>query len=69
VVGAGALVTPGKEFPPGSVIMGSPARVVRPVGERELAMIAYGARAYQERARQYRAEGLQGASPPGKHPR
>ena len=69
LVGAGALVTPGKEFPPGSVIMGSPARVVRPVGERELAMIAHGARAYQERARQYRAEGLQGASPPGHRPR
>ena len=67
LVGAGALLTPGKVFPPGSVIMGSPARVVRAVGERELAMIAQGARSYQERTLRYRAQGLRGASPPARH--
>ena len=67
LVGAGSLVTPGKVFPPGSVIMGSPARVVRAVGEREREMIAHGAKAYLEHAREYRAQGLQGASPPGVH--
>ena len=30
LVGAGALVTEGKEFPDNSLIVGSPARVVRP---------------------------------------
>lgn len=29
IVGAGALVTEGKVFPPGSLIVGSPARVIR----------------------------------------
>ncbi len=69
LVGAGSLVTPGKVFPPGSVIMGSPARLVRAAGERERAMIEHGAKVYREHAREYRAEGLQGASPPGRHPR
>lgn len=63
LVGAGALVTPGKEFPAGSVIMGSPARAIRSVGEKELAMIERGARAYQERVLRYRAAALEGASP------
>ena len=31
LVGAGALVTEGKSFPDGSLIVGSPARVVRPL--------------------------------------
>jgi carbonic anhydrase/acetyltransferase-like protein (isoleucine patch superfamily) len=56
LVAAGAMLTPGKVFPAGSVIMGSPGRVVREVGARELEMIARGARAYQERVPQYLAE-------------
>ena len=32
LVGAGSMITPGKEIPPGSVVLGSPGRVVRPVG-------------------------------------
>ena len=34
VIGAGALVPEGVEIPPGSVAMGAPAKVVRPVDER-----------------------------------
>ncbi|HTP40483.1 MAG TPA: gamma carbonic anhydrase family protein [Steroidobacteraceae bacterium] len=55
LVGAGALVTPGKAFADGSVIMGSPARVIRAVGEKELAMFAHGAASYRARMLRYRA--------------
>ncbi|MFT3904713.1 MAG: gamma carbonic anhydrase family protein [Steroidobacteraceae bacterium] len=56
LVGAGALVTPGKEFPDGSVLMGCPARIVRSVGEKELAMIRHGAASYLARMQRYRRE-------------
>ncbi|PXA02991.1 gamma carbonic anhydrase family protein [Coraliomargarita sinensis] len=35
IVGAGALVTKGTEIPEGSLVLGSPARVVRPLTEDE----------------------------------
>src|SRR5438094_714755 len=35
IVGAGALITEGKRFEPGSLIVSSPARVVRQVREEE----------------------------------
>ncbi len=56
LVGAGSLVTPGKVIPDGSVVMGAPARVVRPTAARELAMIEHAARSYQERIRPYQRE-------------
>jgi carbonic anhydrase/acetyltransferase-like protein (isoleucine patch superfamily) len=55
VIGAGSLLTPDKEFPDNSVVMGSPAKVVRAVTERDLAMIAQGAAHYQARQKLYRA--------------
>ena len=54
VIGAGSLLTPGKDFPDNSVVMGAPAKVVRQVSERDLAMIAQGAEHYQSRQRLYR---------------
>lgn len=36
IVGAGALVTKGKVFPPRSLIMGSPAKVVRELSDDEV---------------------------------
>ena len=53
VVGAGALVTEGKEFPDGSLIVGSPAKLLRPLTEQELARMARGAAHYVENARRY----------------
>lgn len=53
LVGAGALVTEGKEFPDGSLIVGSPAKVLRPLTEQELARMARGAAHYVENARRY----------------
>ena len=37
LIGAGSLVTEGKEFPPGSLIMGTPARVKRALTDEEIA--------------------------------
>jgi carbonic anhydrase/acetyltransferase-like protein (isoleucine patch superfamily) len=37
IIGAGALVTQGKAFPPRSMIIGSPAKAVRPLTEEEVA--------------------------------
>jgi carbonic anhydrase/acetyltransferase-like protein (isoleucine patch superfamily) len=56
LIAAGALITPGKEIPAGSVVMGSPGRVVRGCGERERQMIEGAARYYQQRIVRYRAE-------------
>ena len=36
IVGAGSLVTKNKTFPPRSLIMGSPAKVVRELNENEI---------------------------------
>ncbi|HVY44744.1 MAG TPA: gamma carbonic anhydrase family protein [Minicystis sp.] len=55
VVGAGALVTPGFVAPPGSLVLGSPARVKRPVTAAEAALGPDGAAHYVENARRYRA--------------
>ena len=57
LVGAGALVTEGKSFPDGSMIVGAPARVVRPVNEKAAQLIAQGADIYVKRWRRY-AKGL-----------
>lgn len=58
VVGAGALVTERISVPPKSLILGSPAKVKRPVTAAELAWIRESANNYVEYARQYRADPL-----------
>jgi carbonic anhydrase/acetyltransferase-like protein (isoleucine patch superfamily) len=55
LVGAGALVTPGTDIPPGSLVLGSPAKVIRPVHQKERDAIEYGAAHYVELGRQYLA--------------
>ena len=57
LVGAGALVTEGKVFPDNSLIVGSPARAIRTLDEKAVAMIARGADIYVQRSQQY-AKGL-----------
>ncbi len=39
IVGAGALVPEGKEYPDGVLLIGSPARVARELSEAEIAML------------------------------
>lgn len=53
LVAAGALLTPGKHFPPGSLIMGSPARVVRALTAEEIAQQRDSAQHYVELAAKY----------------
>jgi len=55
VVGAGALVTPGTVVPAGHLMVGSPARVKRPLRDDELAWIESSADHYVELASQYLA--------------
>lgn len=56
LVGAGALVTAGTIIPPHSLVLGSPAKVVRPLKDKERAMIDGGWRTYVDYARKYKKE-------------
>ncbi len=53
LVGAGALITEGKTFERGSLIVGSPARVVRILTDQEKAAIRVSAAHYAEKAARY----------------
>lgn len=55
IVGAGALVTGKMDAPDGVMILGSPAKVVRPLTEAEIESNRVSARGYLEAARRYRA--------------
>ncbi|MAW98415.1 MAG: gamma carbonic anhydrase family protein [Sphingomonas sp.] len=50
IIGAGALVTEGKTFDPGSLIIGSPARAVRTLDDNAIAMLKISAAHYVEKA-------------------
>jgi carbonic anhydrase/acetyltransferase-like protein (isoleucine patch superfamily) len=54
IVAAGALVTEGKSFPDGSMIMGSPAKVVRELGPEQIDGVRRSALHYVENATRYR---------------
>jgi len=60
VVGAGALVTEGTIVQPKSLILGSPAKVKRPVTDKELAWIRGSAQNYIAYARQYMTDPAKG---------
>jgi len=53
LVGAGALVTEGKKFPPRSLILGSPARLARSLTAEDMAAIRHNADNYQKNAARY----------------
>ena len=54
LVGAGALVTEGKQFPDGSLIVGVPAKAVRPLTPEQINGLQRNARHYVENAVRYR---------------
>ena len=54
IVGAGALVTEGKEFPEGSLIVGSPAKVVRTLSAAQFEMLDRLAEHYVAQTRRHR---------------
>ena len=55
IVGAGALITEGKRFEPGSLIVGSPARVVRQVSDEEKQALRVSAAHYADKGARYAA--------------
>lgn len=57
IVGAGSVVTEGKEFPDNSLIIGSPARVVRTLDDAAAQKLRQSAEHYVDNARRF-AKGL-----------
>ncbi|HWW03032.1 MAG TPA: gamma carbonic anhydrase family protein [Candidatus Acidoferrum sp.] len=53
LIGAGALVTQGTQIPPGSLVLGAPAKVVRPLTAEERASLKGFAEKYVELAAYY----------------
>jgi carbonic anhydrase/acetyltransferase-like protein (isoleucine patch superfamily) len=53
LVGAGALITEGKSFASGSLIVGSPARVIRKLTDHERQALRVSAAHYAEKASRY----------------
>jgi len=54
IVGAGSLVTQRKKFPPRSLIMGSPARLIRELSEEEIQGIRDNVQSYVDIVLEYR---------------
>ncbi|HEX4295707.1 MAG TPA: gamma carbonic anhydrase family protein [Rhizomicrobium sp.] len=54
LVGANTLIAESKEFPDGSMILGSPGRVLRQLGERELAILKISAQTYVHNYKRFR---------------
>ena len=54
LIGANTLITEGKQIPDGSLVMGSPGKVVRPVTPQEIQMITVSSAHYVDNARRYR---------------
>jgi carbonic anhydrase/acetyltransferase-like protein (isoleucine patch superfamily) len=54
LVGAGSLVTEGKVFPDGSMILGSPARVVKSLSPEQIEGLRQSALHYQHNAERFR---------------
>ena len=56
LVGAGALVTENKEFPDGSLIVGSPAKAVKELDEKTIANLTRSSKHYVENFKKFSKE-------------
>ena len=56
IIGANALIGEGKEIPDGSVVMGSPGKVVKEVNDLQKSMLVMSAHHYVENFRRYHRE-------------
>lgn len=56
LIGANTLITAGKEFPDGSLIMGQPGKVVRPLTEDEIKRLSFSADTYVANWRRFKAD-------------
>jgi carbonic anhydrase/acetyltransferase-like protein (isoleucine patch superfamily) len=54
LIGANALVTEGKEIPDGSLVMGSPGKVVRQLSPEQVASLLVSANNYVENFKRYK---------------
>ena len=54
LVGAGAVVTEGKEFPDHTLILGSPAKAVRPISPEQAERLRHAAQHYVANAQRHR---------------
>jgi len=55
LIGAGALITEGKVIPDGSLVMGTPGKVVRQLDDKAMTMLTKSAEAYQANMARFRA--------------
>jgi carbonic anhydrase/acetyltransferase-like protein (isoleucine patch superfamily) len=55
IIGAGALLTPGTKVPPGSLVVGSPGKVKRPITDGEREFLLMSAQHYVHNAAEHRA--------------
>jgi carbonic anhydrase/acetyltransferase-like protein (isoleucine patch superfamily) len=53
IIGANALVTEGMQVPDHSIVMGSPARVVKQLSEAHIEKVKKNAQAYVELSKEY----------------
>ena len=60
LVGAGSLLTEGKVYPPRSLILGRPGRVVRALDDRDIAQLRRGTEHYVQAGQAYLRAGLGG---------
>jgi len=56
LIGANSLIAEGKEIPDGSLVLGSPGRVVRPLTEPQIAYLKISADVYVQNYKRFRAE-------------
>ncbi|PTU75512.1 gamma carbonic anhydrase family protein [Pseudomonas mangrovi] len=56
IIGANALIAEGKEIPDGSLVMGSPGKVVRQLSEQQMKMLEASAAHYVHNAQRYARE-------------
>ena len=56
IIGAGAVVSEGKEFPEGSLILGVPAKAIKQVSEEQINLIQNNADNYVKLSKQYKED-------------
>ena len=54
LIGANTLISEDKEIPDGSLVFGSPGRVIKPLSEPQLAMLKISAQVYVENYKRFR---------------
>ena len=54
IIGANTLISPGKKIPPRSLVVGSPGKVVRELGEKDLQLIKLPIETYVQKGREFK---------------